>query len=99
MIWRKPRTRYRATNIVKRDYCTGGSDSNERPNRPLRVLSYLSDIATKSYTLICDLSLRKWVPTQYLWTITPTRIEHDWYGVIWRVRPFDRWRGMLHHRT
>ncbi|GBM81487.1 hypothetical protein AVEN_154535-1 [Araneus ventricosus] len=27
------------------------------------------------------------------------RIEHDWCGVIWRVKPFHRWPGLLDHRT
>ncbi|GBO38976.1 hypothetical protein AVEN_238361-1 [Araneus ventricosus] len=102
MIWREPGARYREPNIVERDHYRGvtclGRDSNERPNRPLRVPSQLSDIATKSYTLLYGLLSLQWVPTRYLWTIMPARIEHDWCGVIWRVKPFHRWRGLLDHR-
>ncbi|GBO08314.1 hypothetical protein AVEN_256277-1 [Araneus ventricosus] len=25
------------------------------------------------------------------------RIEHDWCGVIWRVKPFHSWRNLLDH--
>ncbi|GBN55405.1 hypothetical protein AVEN_85738-1 [Araneus ventricosus] len=95
MIWREPGTRYRAPKRplqTLRVTCLG-RDSNERPNRLLHVRwvvpSQLTDIATKSYTLA--------IP--YLWTITPIRIEHDWCGVIWRVKPFHRWRDLLDHRT
>ncbi|GBN77940.1 hypothetical protein AVEN_2974-1 [Araneus ventricosus] len=35
------------------------------------VPSQLSDIVTKFYTHLFGLLLLQWVPTQYLWTITP----------------------------
>ncbi|GBN11065.1 hypothetical protein AVEN_115975-1 [Araneus ventricosus] len=103
MIWREPGSRYRAPKIVERDHYRGCWDSNERPNRPLSVrwgFRYNYSISRRNPTnLLCSLSSLQWVPTRYLWTITPACIEHDWCGVIWRVKPFHRWRGLLDHRT
>ncbi|GBM00322.1 hypothetical protein AVEN_32661-1 [Araneus ventricosus] len=91
---KRPLQRWRVTCL--------GRDSNEWPNRPLRVSwgipTQLSH-ASKSYTLLCGLLSLQWVPTRYLGAITPARIERDWCGVIWSVKPFHRWRGLLDHRT
>ncbi|GBN51367.1 hypothetical protein AVEN_197200-1 [Araneus ventricosus] len=108
MIWREPGALYRASNIVERDHYRGGRllvstgvATNGRIDLYVffGVKSQLSDIATKSYTLLCGLLSLQWVPTRYLWTITLARIEHDWYGVIWKVKPFHRWRDLIDHRT
>ncbi|GBN17945.1 hypothetical protein AVEN_64028-1 [Araneus ventricosus] len=109
MICREPGTRYRAPNSVERVHYRGGGllvwsgiATNGRTDLYVfagGVPSQLSDIATKSYTLLCGLLSLQWVPTRYLWTIKPVLIEHDWCGVIWRVKPFHRWRSLLDHRT
>ncbi|GBN53402.1 hypothetical protein AVEN_31554-1 [Araneus ventricosus] len=108
MIWREPGTHSRAPKIVERDRYRGGGllvwegiATNGRTDLStcsLGIPSQLSDIATKSYTLLCGLLSLQWVPARCFWTITPARIEDDWCGVIWRVKPFHRWRGLLDRR-
>ncbi|GBN54775.1 hypothetical protein AVEN_124708-1 [Araneus ventricosus] len=107
MIWREPGIRYRAPNIVKRDHYRGGGllvwagiATNGRTTFTcsLGVPSQLSDIATKYHTFLWGLLSLQWVPTRYL-TITPARIDDDWCGVIWKVKPFHRRDGLLYRRT
>ncbi|GBM96381.1 hypothetical protein AVEN_64084-1 [Araneus ventricosus] len=108
-IGREPGTRYRAPNIVERDHCRGGGlhvwagiAKNGRTDLYVFAGGSVTAVVryqTKSYTLLCGLLSLQWVPTRYLWAITPALIEHDWCGVIWRVKPFHRRRGLLDYRT
>ncbi|GBN62682.1 hypothetical protein AVEN_172568-1 [Araneus ventricosus] len=85
---KRPLQMWRVTCLVR--------DSNERPNRPVRV--------RWGFCHSCPISRRNltpcyaaWVSKRYLGMITPAPIEHDWCGVIWRVKPFHRRRGLLDH--
>ncbi|GBL81871.1 hypothetical protein AVEN_50475-1 [Araneus ventricosus] len=108
MIWREPGTLYRVPNIVERDHyrvsgllvwagiaTNGPTDLYVFAGGSVTAVRYCDEILHPLYGL---LSLQ-WVPTRYLWKITPSHIEHDWCGVIWRIKPFHRWRGLLDHRT
>ncbi|GBL88220.1 hypothetical protein AVEN_117803-1 [Araneus ventricosus] len=62
IIWRVPETRYLGPNIGERDHYRGGGllvwagDSNERPNRPLRVcrgFRHSSPISRRNPTPSC----------------------------------------------
>ncbi|GBN86728.1 hypothetical protein AVEN_216611-1 [Araneus ventricosus] len=108
MIWREPGTRYRAPNIVERDHYRGGGllvwagiATNGRTDLyvfaggSVTTIRYCDEIL---HPLVRP-SIAAMVPTRFLFTITPARIEHAWCGAIWRVKLFHRWRGLLDHRT
>ncbi|GBL71207.1 hypothetical protein AVEN_209170-1 [Araneus ventricosus] len=105
MIWRKPGTRCREQNIVERDHYRGVGLLAWSMNSRTEIYVFAGGSVTA--VRYCDeilhplvrLLLLQWVPTRYLWMITLNHIEHDWCGVIWRVKPFHRWRGLLAHRT
>ncbi|GBO29855.1 hypothetical protein AVEN_261543-1 [Araneus ventricosus] len=108
MIWREPGTRYRTPSIVERDHYRGsgllvwaGIATNCRTylyvfaGGSVTTVRYRDEIlyplarpfiaAMRTDAICMDDNAR------------PHR--HDWCGVIWRVKPFHRWRGLLDHRT
>ncbi|GBM97971.1 hypothetical protein AVEN_202740-1 [Araneus ventricosus] len=108
IIWREPGTRYRAPNIVETDHYRGGrllawagiatncrTDLYVFTGGSVTVVRYCDEILLP----LCGLLSLQWIPTRNLWAITPDRIENDWCGVIWRVKPFHTWRGLLDRRT
>ncbi|GBN68687.1 hypothetical protein AVEN_77887-1 [Araneus ventricosus] len=95
----RARTRYRVPNIVERDHYRGGGllawariATNGRTD--LYVLAGGSFTAGRYRDEILHPLVRPFFAamgsTPYFWKVTPARIEHDWCGVIWRLKPFHR---------
>ncbi|GBM11616.1 hypothetical protein AVEN_180162-1 [Araneus ventricosus] len=111
MIWLEPGTRYRAPNIFERDHYRGGGilvwagiATNGRTN--LYVFAGGSVTAVQYPDEILHPLVRPFIAAMGTDAIfmddnarPPARIEHDWCGVIWRVKPFHRWLGLLDYRT
>ncbi|GBO29014.1 hypothetical protein AVEN_33749-1 [Araneus ventricosus] len=111
MIWREPGTRYRAPNIVERDHYRSGAllvwariATDGRTD--LYVFAGGSVTAVRYRNEILQTLVRPFIAAMGIDEIfmddnarPPASIEHDWCGVIWRVKPFQRWRVLLDHRT
>ncbi|GBM06776.1 hypothetical protein AVEN_63013-1 [Araneus ventricosus] len=108
MIWRESGTRYRVPNIVERDHyrCGGllvwaGIATNGRTD--LYVFAGDSVTAVRYSGEILHPLVRPFIAAMGTDAIfmddKAARIEHDWCGVICRVKPFHRWRGLLDQRT
>ncbi|GBM07935.1 hypothetical protein AVEN_232377-1 [Araneus ventricosus] len=78
-------------------------DSNERRNRPLRVrwgFRHSCPISRRNPTSSCTTFYRCNGYRRDIYPSVPSaRIEHDWCGVIWRMKSFHRRHGLLYHRT
>ncbi|GBN71222.1 hypothetical protein AVEN_88308-1 [Araneus ventricosus] len=108
MIWREQGTRYRAPNIVERDHYRGGGllvwagiATNGRSD--LYVFAGGSVEAGRYRDEILHSLLRPSIAAMGTDAIfmddNALPHKHDSCEVIWRVKPFHRWHGLLDHRT
>ncbi|GBM22187.1 hypothetical protein AVEN_236818-1 [Araneus ventricosus] len=106
MIWPKPGTCYRAPNIVERDHYRGGGLlvwAGIATNSRTDLYMFAGHTAVRYRDEILHPLVRPSIVAMGTDAIfmddNAARIEHDWCGVIWRVKPFLRWRGLLDHWT
>ncbi|GBN74191.1 hypothetical protein AVEN_111375-1 [Araneus ventricosus] len=106
IVWREPGTRYRTRNIVEREHYRGGGllvwagiETNGRTD--LYVFAWGSATAVRYldeilHFLVCPFIAAMGTDAIFM---DDNAIEPDCCGVIWRVKPFYRRRGLLDHRT
>ncbi|GBM30384.1 hypothetical protein AVEN_220984-1 [Araneus ventricosus] len=105
MTWREPGTRYRELNIVERDHYRGGGLlvwTSTKGRTDLCVFAGGSVRAVRYRDEILHPLVRPFIAamgTDTIFMDDNACLHRAVCGVIWGVRPFHRWRGLLDHQT